>query len=119
MTQFLQMNYPRISREIEWWLGRRNYSTRRHPSLLQASGRIFKDDVNGFSSTSDICFMGISVLFHKSNLDVFQCAWIVQVFGQFLPYQFFRKAPASIQQLLKTMPGYLYKPSTNFREVRR
>jgi hypothetical protein len=27
--------------------------------LSTASGHIFKDDVNGFSSTSDICFMTI------------------------------------------------------------
>jgi hypothetical protein len=26
----------------------------------QASGQIFKDDVNGFSSTSDICFMVVT-----------------------------------------------------------
>jgi hypothetical protein len=28
-----------------------------HSFLQQASGQIFKDDVNDFSSTSDICFM--------------------------------------------------------------
>jgi hypothetical protein len=28
-----------------------------HPFLQQASGEIFEDDVNGFSSTADICFM--------------------------------------------------------------
>jgi hypothetical protein len=28
-----------------------------HPFLQQASGKIYKDDVNGLSSTSDICFM--------------------------------------------------------------
>ncbi len=28
------------------------------PFLQQASGQIFKDDKNGFSSISDICFMG-------------------------------------------------------------
>jgi hypothetical protein len=28
------------------------------PSLPQASVQIFKDDVNGFSSISDICFVG-------------------------------------------------------------
>ncbi len=36
---------------------RRSYSTHPHPFLQQASGQVFKDDVNGFSSTSDICFM--------------------------------------------------------------
>ncbi len=30
--------------------------------LQQSSGQIFKDDVNGFSSTSDICFSGITYL---------------------------------------------------------
>jgi hypothetical protein len=31
-----------------------------YPFLQQASGRIFKkDDVNGFSSISDICFMEV------------------------------------------------------------
>jgi hypothetical protein len=28
-----------------------------HPFLQQASGQIFKDDVNGFSSISDISYM--------------------------------------------------------------
>ncbi len=30
---------------------------RPHPFQQQASGQIFKDDVNGFPSISDICFM--------------------------------------------------------------
>ncbi len=30
---------------------------RPHPFLRQASGQIFKDDVNAFSSISDFCFM--------------------------------------------------------------
>jgi hypothetical protein len=29
----------------------------RHPFLQQASGKIFEDDMNGFSSTADICCM--------------------------------------------------------------
>ncbi len=33
------------------------FSSRPRPFLRQASGHIFKDDVNGFSSTSAICFM--------------------------------------------------------------
>jgi hypothetical protein len=37
--------------------GGRCYSVRPHSLLQQASGRIFKDDVNGLPSTSDICFM--------------------------------------------------------------
>ncbi len=28
-----------------------------HPFLQQASGEIFEDDMNGFSSTADICCM--------------------------------------------------------------
>jgi hypothetical protein len=35
----------------------RRYSARPHPFLQQASGQIFKDDVNGFSSTSHMCFI--------------------------------------------------------------
>jgi hypothetical protein len=30
-----------------------------HPFLQQASGQMYKDDVNGFSSQMDICFMDI------------------------------------------------------------
>jgi hypothetical protein len=33
----------------------RYYSALPHPFLQQASGQIFKDDMNGFSSTSGIC----------------------------------------------------------------
>jgi hypothetical protein len=32
-----------------------------HSVLQQASGQIFKDDVNGFSSYSTICFMTVSI----------------------------------------------------------
>ncbi len=35
----------------------RRYSPVPHPFLQQASGQIFKDDVNGFSSISDISYM--------------------------------------------------------------
>ncbi len=37
------------------------YSARPHPFLQQASGQIFKDDIDGFSSISDICFMVIKL----------------------------------------------------------
>ncbi len=37
--------------------GGRCNSSRQHPFLQQASGQIFKDDVNGVSSTSDTCYM--------------------------------------------------------------
>jgi hypothetical protein len=33
-----------------------------HPFMQKASGQIFKDDVNGFSSTSDDCCMPYSRL---------------------------------------------------------
>jgi hypothetical protein len=36
------------------------YSPRPHPFFLQASGQIIKDDVNGFTSTSDMCFVYVS-----------------------------------------------------------
>ncbi len=35
----------------------RRYSAHPHPFLQQVSRQIFKDDVNDFPSTSDICFM--------------------------------------------------------------
>jgi hypothetical protein len=38
-------------------MGGRRYSARPHSFLQQVSGQIFKADVNGFSFTSDICFM--------------------------------------------------------------
>jgi hypothetical protein len=43
---------------ILWWWGEEDISppTRHHPFLKKASGQIFKDDGNGFSSSSDICF---------------------------------------------------------------
>ncbi len=57
------------------WMGNRSLVggggvTPPHPPLStsQASGQILKDDVKGFSSTSDICFM----IFHK--------AWSVVIF---------------------------------------
>ncbi len=37
--------------------GVRRYSACLHPFLHQTSVQIFKDDVNGFSSASDISFM--------------------------------------------------------------
>jgi hypothetical protein len=41
----------------------RLYSARPQPFLEQVSGHIYiKDDVNGFSSTSDICFIVPTVL---------------------------------------------------------
>jgi hypothetical protein len=51
------MKYPLISWEMGWWWGVGRYSA---PFLHQAAGQIFKDDVNGFSSTSDICFIPFS-----------------------------------------------------------
>jgi hypothetical protein len=45
-----------------------------HPFLQQSSGQICKDDVNGFSSTSDICCLdkghGVFCSF------IFTCGWI-------------------------------------------
>jgi hypothetical protein len=52
----LRLRRPRISWEIGWWGGRGEGVTV-HPFLHQASGNIYKDDVNGLSSTLDICFM--------------------------------------------------------------
>jgi hypothetical protein len=43
---------------------RRLDSARPHLFLQQTLGRIFKDDVNGFSSTSDICVL-LSMLVHR------------------------------------------------------
>ncbi len=37
--------------------GGRSYFARPHPFIQQVSGHIFKDDMNRFSSTSDICFL--------------------------------------------------------------
>ncbi len=50
---------PQISWEIElWWGGMEAFlHPPPHPFLQQASGEIFEDDVNGFSSIADICFM--------------------------------------------------------------
>jgi hypothetical protein len=39
-------------------VGGGGYYARPHPFLQQASGQIFKYDVNDFFSTSVICFMG-------------------------------------------------------------
>jgi hypothetical protein len=36
-------------------------SARTHPLKLQASRQVFKDDVNGFSSTLDIFFMELTL----------------------------------------------------------
>jgi hypothetical protein len=57
------MKYLRISWAKGWGLGEEAMIILRpplllpHPFLQQASGKIFKDDVNCFSSTSDICFI--------------------------------------------------------------
>jgi hypothetical protein len=39
-----------------------------HPFPELASGQIFKDDVNGFSATSDICFMLLLIDDHSAGL---------------------------------------------------
>jgi hypothetical protein len=46
-----------VGEEPNHTTARKRYSARPHPFLLQASGQNFKDDVNGFPSSSDICFM--------------------------------------------------------------
>jgi hypothetical protein len=56
----VQMFDTTLSSRISWekgcWCnGWRRYSAHPHPFLQQASGQIFKDDVYGISSTSDIC----------------------------------------------------------------
>ncbi len=50
--------------QLEIWLrwGGRRYSVRPHPFLQQAFRQKFKDDVNGFSSTWNICLMLYLVL---------------------------------------------------------
>ncbi len=53
MSSLQEISTLRISWEIGWWRLGRGVTL---PFLQQASGQIFKDDVNGFSSTSDICF---------------------------------------------------------------
>jgi hypothetical protein len=52
-------NFPRIILKIAGlgWDRGSHYSVSFHPFLQKASGQIFKDDVNGFSSNTDICFM--------------------------------------------------------------
>jgi len=44
-----------------------------HPFLQQTSEQIFKDDINEFSSTSDICSMGTVGGTFESN--VFKIIW--------------------------------------------
>jgi hypothetical protein len=39
-----------------------------HPFLQKTYGQIFKDDVNGFSSTSDICFMVLQLSLPENNV---------------------------------------------------
>jgi hypothetical protein len=50
------MKYPPISVEKRGGEGGGRHS-HTHPFLQLASRQIFEDDVNGFSSTADICFM--------------------------------------------------------------
>ena len=47
------------NRVLCWWEGKELLHPPPTLSIQVASGQIFKDDVNGFSSTSDICFMFI------------------------------------------------------------
>jgi hypothetical protein len=39
------------------------YSVHPLPFLQQAFEHLYKDDVNGFSSTSDICFMDLCIVY--------------------------------------------------------
>ncbi len=53
----LYIKYPLIGWEVGWCWGGRLYSVHPQHFLLQAFGQIFKEDVIGFFSTSEICFM--------------------------------------------------------------
>ncbi len=56
MSSFNKISTDQLGKRVMVEKGR-CYSSRPHLCLQQASGYIIKDDVNGFSSTSDICFM--------------------------------------------------------------
>jgi hypothetical protein len=72
------MKYQRISWETGW-SGLERYSGCLHPCVDQTSEQKLKDDVNGFSCTSNIYFMVVtnSELHRGFNLQIIFCnSWV-------------------------------------------
>ncbi len=103
--------------KIEWWWRRETLFRPPHP-FLQAFGQIFEDDMIGFPSSSDICFMAFTSSakrISQEGMHVFSkvaasiqplyllSCWLVRRLSRWAPIKVMRKIAAK-KQLHTVLP---------------